>query len=218
MTWLLIHDPTAPPATFEGTAFGGHPVASADASFSWPHCRSCDGAMEFLGQIAVPAVDAVTPTLSGTPELALLFQCQNDPGLCDEWDADGGGNKALVVPAQNLHVQAAPEEGQTVRGTRYAARLEWIEGNDYLQDCVAWTKARGMPGREVLGALLGTPSWLQADETPSCDDCKKPMAFLAQLDEGPDHHTAMNFGGGGCAYVHVCRCAGSTKAKLLWQC
>ncbi|WP_261365043.1 hypothetical protein [Anatilimnocola floriformis] len=40
------------------------------------------------------------------------------------------------------------------------------------------------------------------------------MNFLAQLEEGPE--PAMNFGGGGCAYVFDCGC-GNHSAKLLWQ-
>ena len=43
------------------------------------------------------------------------------------------------------------------------------------------------------------------------------MRFLAQLEEGPDWRTEMNFGGGGCGYVFDCTCR-SGSAKLLWQC
>ncbi|MFJ3792841.1 hypothetical protein [Kitasatospora sp. NPDC090091] len=68
----------------------------------------------------------------------------------------------------------------------------------------------------MLGRLGGEPDWLQYDETPSCSSCARPMAFVAQLQEGPDPVTAMNFGGGGTAYAFACEpCAG---AAFLWQC
>ena len=68
----------------------------------------------------------------------------------------------------------------------------------------------------MLGQLAGAPSWLQGDETPVCAACQNRMRFVAQLEEGPDHNTAMNFGGG-CAYVFDCSC-GAATGKMLWQC
>ncbi|MFB7113316.1 hypothetical protein [Streptomyces sp. NPDC056190] len=70
--------------------------------------------------------------------------------------------------------------------------------------------------RDVLGQLGGVPSWLQHDETPACPSRAQPMSFMAQLEEGRDHRTAMNFGGGGCGYVFVC--ASCEEGSFLWQC
>jgi hypothetical protein len=42
------------------------------------------------------------------------------------------------------------------------------------------------------------------------------MPLVVQLEEGPDHHTSMNFGGGGSAYAFACEPCGA--ARLLWQC
>jgi uncharacterized protein with PIN domain len=41
------------------------------------------------------------------------------------------------------------------------------------------------------------------------------MPLIVQLEEGPDHSTAMNFGGGD-AYAFACAPCG--RAKFLWQC
>ncbi|GAA5138512.1 hypothetical protein GCM10023339_79590 [Alloalcanivorax gelatiniphagus] len=52
--------------------------------------------------------------------------------------------------------------------------------------------------------LFGEPLWLQAEEVPDCDRCGRAMEFLAQLaqlEQGPDWRTEMNFGGGGVAYL-----------------
>ncbi|MFI0786272.1 hypothetical protein ACH4Q6_11815 [Streptomyces lydicus] len=42
------------------------------------------------------------------------------------------------------------------------------------------------------------------------------MPFVVQLEEGPDHGTAMNFGGAGSAYAFACEPGG--RALFLWQC
>ena len=208
MTWLLIHDPDAPAPGFAGTAFGGLPAAPAGQALDWPTCRACQGPMQFLGQLGLPVPDGDAP--AAVDELALLFMCQNDPGCCDEWDANAGGNAVRVVLATDLKAQSAPASGETQRDVRHGARL--------THTALGYDQARGdFPPRAVLGMVGGEPSWLQGDETPDCDACGQPMRFLAQLEEGPEHASEMNFGGG-CAYVHLCRCAETAKAKLLWQC
>ncbi|CAM4226575.1 DUF1963 domain-containing protein [Comamonas aquatilis] len=162
--------------------------------------------MQFLGQIR-----------SASDELLLLFMCQNDPGLCEEWDADGGGNQVIAVGTSELQLLQPPADGETLRQTRHGASLLTVDAADYDQARSQWMESSAKPGREVLGQLGGEPSWLQNDETPQCDSCRQPMEFVAQLEQGPDWKTEMNFGGGGCAYIFRCSCAGGS-AKLLWQC
>lgn len=166
--------------------------------------------MQFLGQI-----QAATENNSST-ELLLLFMCQNEPGLCDEWDADGGGNKVVPVATNDLMLLQPPPSGETTRATRYGAKVIEQQAADYETARNTWASTNGIGRREVLGQLAGTPAWIQNDEVPICDSCSKPMHFVAQLEEGPDSKTAMNFGGGGCAYVFQCICS-SRNAKMLWQ-
>ena len=104
--------------------------------------------------------------------------CQNDPGLCDDWEADGGGNRAIVVTTDGLAEVQAPENGVTVRETKYGARQVISPLDDYGAAREAWSKQSGHEGREVLGQILGTPTWLQGDETPTCNACGKTMRFL----------------------------------------
>jgi hypothetical protein len=206
VTELLIVD-AAPPPLSPKHSFGGLPTVPKSSSFTWPRCKTCGGPMQFLGQLRIPEAQ----------KLVLLFMCQNEPGLCDEWEADAGGNCAIVVPAGVLAEAQPPEGGTTVRETRYGARQFTSSLDDYDLAREAWCKETGSKGREVLGQILGTPAWIQADETPKCGACGKPMRFLAQLEQGPDWKTEMNFGGGGCAYVFDCACD-QHSAKLLWQC
>ncbi|WSQ14941.1 hypothetical protein OG604_48530 [Streptomyces sp. NBC_01231] len=87
---------------------------------------------------------------------------------------------------------------------------------DYDQAGGEWAAGNDRPASSVLGQLGGSPVWVQGDETPSCVSCATPMPLIVQLEEGPDHNTAMNFGGCGRAYVFACEPCG--RAKFLWQC
>ena len=51
--------------------------------------------MQFLAQIPLRSVEI--PEFENSSKSLLLFQCQNDPGMCDEWDASSGGNAALLA-------------------------------------------------------------------------------------------------------------------------
>jgi hypothetical protein len=185
------------------TSFGGLPLVPD--GFVWPTCKACSGAMMFLGK------------LRAHQNLLLLFMCQNKPGLCGEWEPDGGANAVVKVGLDELHVPAPPAEGQSQKETRYSAKTVTFNDLSYDEARANWAAKNGVSPRHVLGALGGAPSWIQADETPTCSSCENTMRFVAQLETGPDYRDEMNFGGGGCAYIFDCeRCA--TSAKFLWQC
>ncbi|MDX2642327.1 hypothetical protein PV341_01845 [Streptomyces sp. PA03-1a] len=181
---LLIHDgEAAPDAPVLRT--GGVPLVPE--GFVWPTCRNCAGALQFLAHLPVDG-GAVA-----------VFFCQNDPGMCDDWDAAAGGNRAYLFTGP-LGPAAVPAEGETLLGAVTALRPQPVD--------VATTAP-------VLGRLGGEPDWLQNDETPSCPSCAAPMAFVAELEEGHDHATSANFGGGGLGYTFVCRPC--ERAAFLWQ-
>lgn len=163
--------------------------------------------MQFLGQLRP----------SESERLLLLFMCQNEPGLCDEWDPNGGGNKVLSVAADNLELVLPPTQGEVIRPTRYGAKLIEQPEPDYDSARSAWAANNGISPREILGQIGGIPAWIQSEEIPICASCGKSMQFVAQLEQGPDWKTEMNFGGGGCAYVFCCSC-NPDNAKMLWQC
>jgi hypothetical protein len=190
----------------EVTRTGGIPLVLA--GFSWPACRTCEGPMQFLAQV-VPG----SPETDALPGVWSLFMCANDPGLCDEWDATGGGNQAIVFAGGPLVAAAVPGGAATTLGVTSAVRYVTVNAG-YDDARRAWTEQTGRPQRDVLGQLGGEPSWLQADETPGCPECGKPMSFVVQVEEGHDHRTAANFGGG-CGYGFVC--SPCRTAAFLWQ-
>jgi len=214
MSTLLIHAP-ANQDTGQGTLFGGRPIIpSASASaFIWPVCRSCRKPMQFLGRLMIPE-DQTIPR-----HLILLFQCHNEPGMCDDWESDKGGNCALIVPEGPVDYAQPPAHPDILRPTLYTATTVVVPGStaephSYVDAMQAWTSVTGRPKREILGQILGSPEWIQADQSPSCSTCGAPMKFVAQLEEGPDHQSSMNFAGGA-AYIFECPCG---TAKFLWQC
>lgn len=190
---LLIHDGVCA-ADAPAPRTGGVPLVPE--GFVWPTCRSCEGPMQFLAHL---------PLDHG---VVAVFFCQNDPGMCDDWDATAGGNQAYLFPGEStgestgqLRPATVPTEGETLLGAVTALRPHPADA----------------PTQEpILGRLGGAPDWLQNDETPVCPRCSTRMTFTAQLEEGHDHTTSANFGGGGIGYVFSCGpCA---QAAFLWQC
>jgi len=166
--------------------------------------------MQFLAQVMPGDLG-----LDGRQGVLSVFMCQNDPGLCEEWDPVAGGNQALLFPPDGLRAAVVPPGQATTLGEVCAVRSVPSDG-DYDEARVAWAEREGRPEQDVLGQLGGQPSWIQNDETPACPECAAPMSFAVQLEEGHDYRTAANFGGGGCGYGFTCLpCA---KALFLWQC
>lgn len=103
---LLIHDgEAAPDAPVLRT--GGVPLVPE--GFVWPTCRNYAGALQFLAHLPVDG-GAVA-----------VFFCQNDPGMCDDWDAAAGGNRAYLFTGP-LGPAAVPAEGETLLGAVTALR------------------------------------------------------------------------------------------------
>jgi hypothetical protein len=208
MTTLMVHAGAV--AEDAGvTRTGGIPLVPE--GFSWPSCRACEGPMRFLAQVMLGDLET-----SASQDVLLIFMCGNDPGMCAEWDAAAGGNQALIFTAGVRQAPAAvPADPDTMLGEVSAVQYVAVSV-DYGDARSAWAEREGRPADDVLGQLGGQPAWIQADETPSCPQCGKPMAFVVQLEEGHDYRTAANFGGAGCGYGFACQPCGT--AAFLWQC
>ncbi|WP_177765617.1 hypothetical protein [Flavobacterium sp. I3-2] len=197
MMKLIVYDANKTNLLTE-TSFGGNPVKLVNTSFEWPICKYCQKEMQFQGKIKTDL------------GYELIFQCQSNPGMCEDWDANAGGNKAIIIDDSAVEFVFPNNSDVALRTTEYGVNI--VE-----QDCasydVAYDNWDGGP-RTLLGHLFGEPMWMQADETPNCDCCDKPMRFVAQLEEGPVYETSMNFAGG-TGFLFDCK-EGKT-AKFLWQ-
>ncbi|WP_448316775.1 hypothetical protein [Streptomyces sp. CO7] len=217
MTTLMTYaGPGEPNALVTRT--GGLPLAPAGTA--WPTCAECEGPMQFLAQFLLDGQARPVRGDGGRAEMVMaVFMCQTDPGMCDAWSPTGGANASFLFPVEGLTPMTVPEvdDPETVLlGACHAVRPVESPKETYGDAHEAWVRADGGEPGHVLGQLGGRPDWLQADETPSCPGCGRGMELAAQLEEGPDHATNMNFGGCGAAYAFVCGpCRGSA---FLWQC
>ncbi len=166
------------------TSFGGLPVKERNSSFEWPKC-ACGAELQYQGKIKTDI------------GYEMIFM-QN----CDDW----GGDKVIVVTSDDLEYVHPTNSQMALRETHYSTKIVVSDDSDYD------TARENYPARrrDVLGQIAGNPSWIQDDEIPNCDCCNKEMRFVAQLEEGPDHETAMNFGGG-CGYLFDCEVGKTAK-------
>ncbi|MEU2180211.1 hypothetical protein [Streptomyces thermolilacinus] len=171
---LLVHGGKAE-ADDPGPRTGGVPLVPD--GFVWPKCRECGGPMLSFAHL---------PLETG---VIAVFLCQNDPGMCDDWDATAGANRAFVFRSP-LSAATAPAGGETLLGAVTALRPH----------------PAGNPER---GAGAGTAGW-RTRLAPG-----RGETFTAELEEGADFETSANFGGGGLGYVFQCRPCG--EAAFLWQ-
>jgi uncharacterized protein YwqG len=201
MAFLIVEDGRAEPdATIGGVPFGS-------PGTQWPMCRSCRAPMQFLAQFPLSQV-AVLQKLKD--KALLLFECMNDPGMCDEWDPDGGGNAALLVPLVDRKSLSAPS-GPTQLARECRVKLVPYDGTE-AQDTPDDNYCRALEGNSLtFGKMGGVPLWLQGDETPKCQ-CGSQMTFVAQLEA----RGGLSFGDSGAGYAFVCESCGHC-AKFLWQ-
>jgi len=123
--------------------------------------------------------------------------------------------RSISISASRLTATQPPPGGETTLREVSTVRYVRMDGDDYGQARDRWAERQNRAPRDVLGQLGGVPWWIQSDETPRCPSCDEDMAFLVQLEEGHDWHTAANFGGGGCAYAFICQPC--QEAAFLWQ-
>ena len=205
MPILLVSDPEASPdATVGGIPRGG-------AETQWPACRTCGSPMQFLAQLPLGPVNQ---SRMHHDQVLLLFQCQSQPGLCDEWDPNAGGNSAILVESRGRVPMNVPK-GETLLPAESRLRLiEYESSNHGSTPDDNYCTAYDTPDSQVVGKLGGVPLWIQTDETPVCE-CGTRMSFVAQLEERGGG--GINFGDAGSGYVFVCESC-RDRAKFLWQC
>jgi predicted DNA-binding WGR domain protein/uncharacterized protein YwqG len=79
---------------------GGDPVWLG--AEQWPTCSGCDKPMMFLVQLRTGPGTGVPLLRKG---MLYVFQCQSDPGMCEDWSATSGANAVVVQPNKG---RAAP--------------------------------------------------------------------------------------------------------------
>lgn len=115
------------------------------------------------------------PSFVGSDGILLLFKCENEPGLCDEWDSEMGANAALI--STSYHPLEVPDTGEVLTSSQSYVILEDYDDSkhDEADDDNYWSALISGRG-SVLGRLGAKPMWLQNDETPKCP-CGELMSF-----------------------------------------
>jgi hypothetical protein len=166
--------------------------------------------MQFIAQIKLS--DSDDASLNSRPDLLLIFMCQNDPGMCDDWDPNSGGNAAMLVSPGGSAANA-PAVGITQLDQESFVVLSHLESSGSPEEDYDNYIASVNADDSVLGKIGGNAAWLQNDDTPTCS-CGSQMNFVALLEERGGG--GINFGGGGIGYAFACtQCDGN--AKFLWQ-
>ena len=161
-----------------------------------PKCRECNSTMKHV--FTLDLENHPDEDLREAGKAIQVFQCQNDPGMCDDWDAESGAN-AAYVREKSIAISGRSDEGLL------------LKEDMSIEDEGQFIKLLESDAK-CIGKMGGDPMWIQGDETPACD-CGNPMRFVAQVDERACDD--FNFGGAGCSYSYMCpECK---TAKFLWQ-
>jgi hypothetical protein len=185
------------------TKMGGKPLAPPNTQ--WVSCRVCGAWMQFLGQIDLEAT--AIKEVCKRKQLLLIFMCSNNPGLCDEWDADLGGNAAILVSKTNLASLEPPCDKEEFLSEEILLTLDECDDSaDTYCDILNQSQ------NQICGKIGGEPLWIQDDETPICS-CGARMTFVFQL----EYSAEVQFGDSGSGYGFVCSVC-QQGAKFLWQC
>lgn len=185
------------------TKMGGKPLAPSNTQ--WVSCSVCGGWMQFIGQIDLE--ETAIKEVSERKQLLLIFMCTNNPGGCDEWDADLGGNAAILVSKTNQTSLEAPCDKEEFLLEETLLTLDECDDSAYT-----YCQILNQPQNQVCGKIGGEPVWIQADETPICT-CGARMTFIFQL----QYSAEIQFGDAGSGYGFVCLVC-QQRAKFLWQC
>ncbi|MDC0668652.1 WGR domain-containing protein [Nannocystis radixulma] len=175
---------------------------------SWPVCVACKHPMPH-----VMTLHAHPERLPLTKHAAIsLFVCDNQfsGGTCPAFAPTEGCNAALLLTAAELARAplAAPpagKQGEAPAKTMRARKLTYREVFEADPE-----KNENVDDIEVVDKVGGYPGWYQFEDTPACGKCKKPMRFVAQLEE--EHMT-----GGGSSEGYLFCCPDEHQATFFWQ-
>lgn len=171
---------------------GGYPWGLPKSK--WPICAACKKPQTLLAQFghSPGRLD-----LLGSGRSLLVFHCNNDPGMCDDWAHDSGGNAAFVLEAADLESRLSSSPGPSVPAYPEAAVQTWLERDDkiapdlhdsFFTDETYVALDESVIDRVTTGTRLGgVPAWIQS---PS-DTPQGGWQFVGQLDSTYSFYSPM---------------------------
>ena len=168
--------------------------------------------------------------------VVLVFQCNDDPGMCDCWSATSGANTVLFLEREDIHkgltlpprpdtpqeaevlVQSWQEAEDDVDPANYLAYFDDKQKWELHQD--VWETEEGEYWQPMFnGTKLGSvPCWIQsASEGPMA-----PFVFVGQFhsshEVAGERIEAANYGDAGTAYLFIHPDPEVPQGAFLWQC
>ena len=157
-----------------------------------PKCKECSSEMTCILHIDLSQLNV----FSSKGHL-LVYQCEADPGMCDDWDPIAGGNKVIYV--EKCNTKPTGDSYLSIDSRVLSSKDELIAFSESNSNC--------------YGKIGEPPLWIQGDETPTCT-CGKTMELVCEIDESANEN--FNFGGGGASYTFLCQAC--NVGAFLWQC
>lgn len=169
---------------------GGRPWGRPDER--WPRCKICEGRQSLLAQLShhPERLD-----LGAEGRMLFVFQCNNDPGMCDSWDGGSGANACFVLGAEQLKGTPFDQPPGALGSDDHAVVISsWQVFDDGFDEATAkkfltLTDCEDLPD-SVLAHLSGSthlggvPWWIQNPaEAPGSD-----WTFVGQLDSYYSFH------------------------------
>ncbi len=150
----------------------------------WPQCKQCGGSQSLLAQYQHHA-DRLDLGREG--RTLFVFQCGNDPGMCDDWKAFSGGNACFVIEPEELREGETPLPPDLPPLEDAVRIVHWIEHDDDLppslnaqfqRDATHLALDEDIHARVTWGTRLGGfPKWIQ-----SAEEAPRDFDFVGQLD------------------------------------
>ena len=208
------YEPLADERGFVGSKVGGRLVLAIGEEI--PKCRECGHPMNFLIQLRLP------PDEDGGYRAALVFMCENNPGMCQSWEPASGANAVLLLRELSSIAPAGEAEYPPFQ-------IVWVEHPEFTVDpnerpegsdeAVADAEWNAFVDKFGWNKRGGYPVWVQNPEEPLCPTCGGPTEFIAQFYSMLTANLMVNFGDVGVGYLFLCekRCSDRGGA-FLWQC
>ena len=71
--------------------------------------------------------------------LEMIFMCNNDPGMCDEWDSENLGNKVIIISGENLEILQPLDKTLSLREAEYGIKIVEVVSDDYDSARESWS-------------------------------------------------------------------------------
>ena len=198
----LTYTPSAAPITKPVTKFGGQPVWIEEPQ--WPLSAVSGQQMAFVGQIAIDP--ELFPGAVG--RMAYIFVGQPADPMVAPWEPDSGENAVIIQPssaAPPVEVVASAigpqSRGETEGISEYTVASDRRADDAFvpLIDLVELPEQQMLDYQERLvgDKIGGTPTFLQNDDFPSCEE---GYSLLWQAEAPP---VWINLGDGGVGFAFL---------------